>query len=142
MKNSTLSMVSLAIVLLLTTTAFSIQDNIPKPQKTSPGITYLVSVTAPSGFGSCSSYLVTISDMQGNYVVAPQLYFKGRANYVFEEQGPVSGGRIANLEKLQSLNSFVCGMEYYTPADAVFYKFINLSSYEFFLSPQIVPGDD
>jgi Phr family secreted Rap phosphatase inhibitor len=142
MKKLTLSILSLALVLILSTSAFSTQDNIPKQQKRTPSVTYLISVTAPAGFGSCSSYLVTISDIFGNYVAAPQLYYDGRANYVFEEEGPVTGGRVANLEKLHPLNNKVCSIQYYTPSDAIFYKFLNLTSYEFFLNPQLVPGDD
>ena len=141
MKNLTLSMMSLAMILIVATTVYSVTTN--KPPTNSPGITYVVSVDASNVNGLCHPYYVTISDNNGNIVATPKLYHEGITNYVFHEAGPVYGPRVANLEKMGNSDHHVCNQTIYTIPDVINHRFFsNNTTYQFELYPTMVPGDN
>ncbi len=142
MKNLTLSMISLAMILIVATTVYSVTTDKPAPTN-SPGITYVVSVDASNADGLCHSYYVTISDNNGNIVGTPKLYHDGITNYVFHEAGPVYSPRVANLEKMENSDHHVCNQTIYTIPDVLNHRFFsNNTTYQFELYPTMVPGDD
>ena len=144
MKKLVLSTVSLAIFLFVGMTAYSLTTNIPTPpqEKTSQGITYVVMVDAPDNMELCHSYFVSIRDMNGNYVVPPIAYDEGITNYIFHENGPITGGRVAHLEKIHTASNLICPQNVYTAPDSKFQRFSNTTTYMFNLYPIVIPGDD
>jgi hypothetical protein len=106
------------------------------------GITYVVTVDHPNGTGMCHSYLVVISDEEGNPIDAPIPYHEGIDNYIFHENGPVTGTRTAHLQRIHSSGQHHCSQVMITPPDQITGCFRNGSTYLFSLHPQVVPGDD
>lgn len=141
MKKLTLSIVSLVAFLFIATTAFSVTTDDPKPLN-STGITYVVVVHPPNNLLICHSFYVAITDKNGFYVVPPQQYIQGINTYVFHENGPFAGVRIANLRESYHSHQHVCVQNVYTYPDAKFQKFMGSTTYEFHLYPRIVPVDE
>ncbi len=136
MKKLILSTVSLTIFLFVGMTAYSLTTNLPT--QTTQGITYVVMVDAPENMEICHSYIVSIRDMNGNYVVPPIVYDEGITNYIFHESGPVTGVRVAHLEKIHMGNNHICPQNVYTAPDTKFQIFNNSTTYTFNLYPIII----
>ncbi len=141
MKKLKLTMASLAFVLFLSSTAFAFQTNEPRPQNNSQSITYVVSVLPSTSFSPCNKYFVNVTDNQGNLVDAPQEYIEGKSNYIFHELGPIMGTRIANMEIMGGPIN-ICNLKTYIKSDEIFGRFNTTHTYEFFLEPRTIPGDD
>ena len=138
MKKLVLSTVILTIFLFVGMTAYSLTTNLPT--QTSQGITYVVMVDAPDNLELCHSYFVSVRDMYGNYVVPPIAYDEGITNYIFHESGPVTGVRVAYLEKTHMGNNLICPQNVYIAPDTKFQIFNNSTTYVFNLYPIIVPS--
>jgi hypothetical protein len=142
MKKLALTMVSVAIVLFISSSSFAFQKKDPRIAASPALITYVVNVSAPSTLNVCPSYMVTLSDKYGNWIAAPLMYHEGTADYVFQEIGPASGVRIANLEEMHSPGQNVCSQGIYTVPATITQKFQSSTNYLFYLYPTIIPGDD
>ena len=140
MKKLALSMMSLAMILFVATTVHSVTTNDPPPNNTT-GITYVVSVDVSNANGLCHSYHVTISDRNGNLVASPKPYHDGIAYYVFHENGPITGPRVANLVEMETDNH-PCTNEVYTRPDIIHTRFRNNETYFFTLYPSSVASEE
>jgi hypothetical protein len=144
MKNILKIAASLLVVFFVTSTAYSLTKNNPKTSTSSnpSGITYVVEVNFTNPGSFCHSYQVVLTNENGVPVTAPIDYNIGITNYVFHENGPVNGTRIAHLERVSSSSSVACNQSVYSSPNAVATNFRNGSTYMFYLSPTITPGLD
>ncbi len=140
MKKLKLTMVSLAFVLFLSSTAFALQTNEPKPQSEPQTITYMVVVLPYSFTILCNNYTINIRDEMGNLVAEPIKYVEGKKTYVFHESGPVIGARIATMEQMDGPQKN-CSSHTYTQPDQIFGHFMIGHTYQFFLYPWSMPAD-
>lgn len=105
------------------------------------GITYVVELDASNMAGLCHSYRVIITDENGLVVDEPKTFHEEINTYVFHEMGPVSGTRIAQLEKIQNSSPYACKQAIYTIPNAVTNIFRNGATYLFDLAPEIMPAN-
>jgi uncharacterized protein YjdB len=134
----------LYVAMFLATTAFSVTKKDPRLVTSSnpAGITYVVEVNLTSTASLCGSYQITLTNEDGVPVAASKVFNVGITNYIFHENGPVEGTRIAHMEKINSSFSGVCGQILHSPSSAVTTNFRNGSTYMFYLSPTMLPGND
>ncbi len=141
MKKLKLTMVSLAFVLFLSSTAFARQTNEPKPQSEPQTITYMVVVLPYSFTILCNNYTINIRDEMGNLVAEPLEYTEGKRSFIFHESGPVIGARIATMEIMDGPQK-VCSFHTYIQPDQMFGHFNIGNTYQFYLYPITILGDD
>ena len=101
------------------------------------GITYVIVIDDVNISGLCYSYLVKVTDDNGEVVADPIMFQAGINNYIFHESGPVSGSRIAKLEKISS-SPKACNQILYTPPQVMTNNFRSGSTYIFNLSPKVI----
>jgi len=89
--------------------------------------------------GLCHSYRIILTDEDGLLVDEPKTYYEWIDTYVFHEIGPVSGKRIAHLEKIHNSSPNTCNQTLFTAPNAVTDLFRNGETYLFYLSPAIMP---
>lgn len=144
MKKLTISVLSLAVVLFITTTSFTISKKGERTQRhnTTPITTYVVNVDGTNAAGFCGVYYVVVTSPCGNMVTMPQVYQEGVSNYVLQEVGPVQGVRVAKLMKLFGPDNTVCSQNMVTSPDALMINYSNNTLSIFRLSPRLSPGDD
>ena len=102
------------------------------------GITYVVIVTHPGNVELCYTYVVSVKDENGNPVGPSIIYQEGIDNYFFHESGPVSGTRIAYLERINGSGEFWCQHVLYADPDVKTGYFENGSLYIFNLIPSLI----
>ena len=143
MKKTKLTIISLALMVFLTTSAFSVAKNNPFSSKkgSQPGVTYIVEVNNTNTYGFCHAYNVVITNAYGEQVVEPILLQAGVSTYVFHERTPECGMRIAQLIELDVLE-VVCSQRVYAREDVISTSFRSGATYKFNLNPVFVPGDD
>ena len=143
MKKTKLTIISFALMVFLTTTAFSVAKNDPSSTHKSndPGVTYVVEVNNTNTYGFCHAYNVVITNAYGEQVVEPILLQAGTSTYVFHEKTPMCGIRIAQLIELDELE-VVCSQKVYAQPDVISTNFRGGKSYLFNIYPVFVPGDD
>jgi len=139
MKKFTLTMMSLAMILISVTTVSSVTPG-EKPPTNSTLITYVVNVDLSSVVGLCNQYNITISDENGNLVASPRPYVEGTSIYVFYEIGPITGKRIANLEEDEIVLG-PCSNQIYTNPDILDSK-ARRSIYHFTLHPRVIEPEN
>lgn len=144
MKKISLTIISIAVITFLSTTAFTTVKNNPFSRHTDgdPGVVYVVDVNTDKANGYCHSYFVVVTDAYGVPVVEPIVFHSELSTYVFHEKTPDCGTRIAMLIEGDQLGYQYCG----EPAYALPYKisthFRKGATYKFSLKLVPVPGDD
>jgi hypothetical protein len=106
-------------------------------QNSNHGITYLVTVTHTYGGGVCHSYQIILRDEDGNQVGPALPYYEGIDNYIIRESGPVTGTRIAYLERIDGAGQVLCNQVLQTQPDQITGDFRNGYTYIFSLYPTI-----
>ena len=87
----------------------------------------------------CSSYLVQISDENGNPVASPQVYIPGVNKYVFTETSPVKAKlRVASFEILQNSGVMGCPINIISKPDIKTGPFHPFETYYFNLYPVVL----
>ena len=122
-------------ILLLTLQMIAVTDSVG--QTTSGKITYIVNVVAPINIRNSNINLalfIGITDENGRLVAPVQKATTAVRTYIFYEQGPVTGTRVANL-----VNRPVGPINYRfnCPPASITGKFSPGSSYVFTLYPTI-----
>ncbi len=141
MKKLALTMASLAFVLFLSSTASAFQTNKPKTQSQPQTITYAVVVLPAPQTELCNKYTINIRDELGNLVAEPIEYVEGKRTFFFHESGPVIGARIATME-IKDGPRKSCSLNTYTQPAQKFGHFSIGHTYQFYLYPRTIPGDD
>ena len=144
MKKISLTIISLAVIAFLTTTAFSTVKNNPLSRHTDgdPGVVYVVEVNTDNANGYCHSYFVVITDEFGVPVTEPVEYHTEKPTYVFHEKTPACVTRIAMLMEADELESHYCSQKSYAVPDEISTTFRKGATYKFNLKLVPVPGDD
>ena len=99
-------------------------------------IRYEVNIILPKDANFCNTYLVQVSDENGNPVAHPQVFFPGINKYVFNET--VSGRakvRVATFEILQNFAIKGCPVNLITKPDVIMGTFFPFETYYFNLYP-------
>lgn len=87
----------------------------------------------------CNSYLVQISDENGNPVASPQVYIPGVNKYVFTETSPVRAKvRVASFEIFQNLDVLGCPINIIAKPDIKTGPFHPFETYYFNLYPIVI----
>jgi len=133
---------SLFVVFFLTTSVFSVTKKDPRfaTSGNPGGITYIVDVNMSNVVSPCYTYQITITNEEGTPVSAPRIYHPGIHNYIFHENGPVNGTRIARMEKLNGQPPVACSLMIYCSPSSQTNNFRNGSTYMFHLTPRLVHG--
>lgn len=106
------------------------------------GITYVVTVTPNYTGAICGSYRVVVMNGEGNACCAPLEYQEGINYYIFHESGPVTGSRVACLEKISSAGNYQCGQEMNSQPDEITGDFRDGFTYLFNVPVEMTPGLD
>jgi hypothetical protein len=87
----------------------------------------------------CNSYLVQISDENGNPVASPQVYIPGVNKYVFTETSPVKAKvRVASFEIFQNIDVLGCPINIIAKPDIKTGPFHPFETYYFNLYPIVL----
>lgn len=144
MKKISLTIISIAVITFLSTTAFTTVKNNPLTRHTDgdPGVVYVVDVNTDNANGYCHSYFVVVTDEYGVPVVAPKEFFSEMTTYVFHEKTPNCGTRIAMLIEKEQLGLHYCSQEAYALPHEIRAHFRQGATYKFGLKLVPIPGDD
>ena len=143
MKKFVRVLASLSMIILITSSVNSFAKKQPKKTtaNNTSGITYVVTISHLNS-GLCGSYQVVIKDEAGNIIGSPKAYQEGIDNYIFHENGPVLGTRIAQLERIVGSGQYLCNKLVRINPDQITGKFRNGATYLFSLTPVVRPGHD
>jgi len=144
MKKIIFKLLSITVVLMLSTTAFSYNKKAdPPPNKTNSTITtYVVNVDDSYTQGVCMEYYVMVTLPCGSPVAPPQKYQEGVKNYIFEEIGSVQGLRFARLIKKYGQSPVNCTHQIHTQPS---FENVNSSTNTLcalYLFPILISGND
>jgi len=146
MKKFLKTITILSIIFFTAASVSSYAKKNPGKTKTSgnnpAGINYVVTITTPECGGMCHTYSVVIKDENGNIIGSPLVFQEGVDNYVFHESGPVSGTRIAYLEKIYVSGKYICSRVLVTQPEQITGYFRSGSTHLFHLYPAMVVGND
>lgn len=144
MKNNSLTVLILAMIVSFTTMAFTYPKKADPPtNKTNSNlVTYVVNIDDTYSHGFCGEYYVVVTLPCGNPVAPPQLYQEGKDNYIFEEAGSNSGMRYAKLIRVYGQSTVNCTHQVYAQPDYENITFACNSLCMFYLFPVLVSGND
>ena len=144
MRNLTLTTLVAAMIISLTAMAFTTPKKAdPQTNRTNTNVvSYVVNVDNTYAHGFCGDYYVMVTMPCGNPIAPPKLFVEGVGNYVFQEEGTVSGNRVAKLVQVSSQSTSVCPLQVYTQPVSQPINYSNNTLSMFFLYPQLVPGDE
>jgi hypothetical protein len=102
-------------------------------------IRYEVYINIEKDVNFCNTYLVQISDENGNPVAHPQVYIPGVNKYVFTETSPVKAKlRVASFEVLTNFEVMGCPINIITKPDIKTGPFHPFETYYFNLYPVVL----
>jgi hypothetical protein len=137
------SVLSLALILAVATAVYATNKPIKSSGKLiKTTIKYEVNVHLQDiGNDLCNTYLVQVTDENGNPVAHPQVYVPGTSRYIFNEtsSAPVKI-RIASLI-LSNGELHGCAISLVTPKDIKIGQFLPGQTYWFDLYPAVVKED-
>jgi len=132
----------LSLVLIITGGSSAKSKNTPFDNSKQPNraiIRYEVYINIEKIDNFCNSYLVQISDENGNPVAPPQVYIPGVNKYVFTETSPVKAKvRVASFEIFQNLDVLGCPINIIAKPDIKTGPFHPFETYYFNLYPVVL----
>jgi hypothetical protein len=131
-----ISVLSLALILLGTTSVYAKQKDYPKAIGSVMSVKYEVKVHFSSDNPVCNLYQVQLLDANGRPVAPPQAFIQGKETYTFYEVIRATDGvRIARMILTPNVDHFVCNQELFTPPVVKAIHFNNHQTYIFDLFP-------
>jgi len=138
MKKITITIISLAMIFIFASTATSLinANTTSFPKAAATTIKYIVNVNLAQEQAICGSYIVMLTDGDGNMIAPAQPYIQGVYSYVFYEIGhDFVGNRVARMEISESMDDPVCDQPLVTPPIERFTFYKTGQTYLFNLYP-------
>jgi hypothetical protein len=135
-----ISVLSLVLIIASASAANSKKESVDNSKQVNRAIIrYEVYINIEKIENFCNSYLVKISDENGNPVASPQVYIPGVNKYVFTETSPVKAKvRVASFEIFQNIDVLGCPINIIAKPDIKTGPFHPFETYYFNLYPIVL----